>query len=177
MKIFEYAVCDDCGEGYKGKFTIKRDGTINCYNCEKHLKCKEIDKEEVPIHDNRFLEAVVKDFLIKDMKRIYEPKSSGLEEQNLEILRKEDGELDERKVYFQGNSLDLIILAHKKAYKCLNYMDSGEGKKELKGFADEVVQSYLKLREVKLGKRERIRLEKVLNSRKMEKIEKELEVR
>lgn len=171
MIICDYMVCQSCGSKYKGKFEVSRDGYTECMSCNDKIVFGDIEKEKVKLTEERMLGEVVKDLLIKDVKRIFIPKSDK-DLNQLGFLRKEDGRLDEGKIYFKGNPIELVLLAHKKAYLCLEYLETG--KEDLEEHAGYILNKYINLREKYLEEKEQHKFLEELNGVDMRKIEGEL---
>lgn len=173
MELFEYSTCDKCGKSYKGKFVVGNNGTVRCYDCDSPVEHDGIEFDHVDVTQDHLLSEIVKDLLIKDTKRIFIPKSeSDLNE--LEFLRDEDGNIELDKLYFQGNTIELVLKAHKKAYKCLEYIESGQEKYKEK--AENVLNKYLSMREVKFSKEEEDKFLGELENEEMKEIESEVSV-
>jgi len=173
MNVFEYSKCVECGKEYRGKFYVDNNGSIKCYDCDRPEEFENIRMEKVKVTDERLLKEIVRDLLIKDVKRIYATKSAGANQQ-LDFMRKEDGTLDVNKLYFQGNDIELVLLANKKAYTCLEYIEAGHKRHET--FADKIVKKYKGLREYKLSKKREKNFLEELNSDKMVEIENEVSI-
>src|SRR5699024_4013997 len=128
---------------------MQRGGKVTCYDCKYPEKLQELQWEAVQATEEHVLSEIVKDLLKKDLKRIFVPLSErGVDE--LQSLRDKDGNIIPEKLYFQGNDIDFVIEAHKKAYISLEYMESG--KNEYKEIASTVYNKYLSLREKKMSK-------------------------
>src|SRR5699024_11993889 len=74
-----YMVCQSCGSKYKGKFEVSRDGYTECMSCNDKIVFGDIEKEKVKLTEERMLGEVVKDLLIKDVKRRSEERRVGKE--------------------------------------------------------------------------------------------------
>lgn len=173
MIICDYMVCQECGSRYKGKFEVSREGITRCIECEDKVIFGGMEKEKVQLTEDRMLSVIVKDLLIKDVKRIFVPKSEKNENQ-LGFLRKDDGRLDEGKIYFKGNPIELVMLAHKKAYICLEYIETG--KKDFKDYAGYILNKYINLREYYMEENEQKDFYEELNGKYMAIIEGEVHI-
>src|SRR5699024_1404285 len=152
---------------------IYNKGKVKCYDCERPEEFENIRMEKVDVTDDRLLKEVVRDLLIKDVRRIYDPKTEGANHK-LDFMRNEDGTINVNKLYFQGNDIELVLLANKKAYTCLEYLEAGHTKHE--DFANKVVTKYKDLREYKLSKKREKNFFEDLNSDIMVEIDNEVSI-
>lgn len=171
MNIYEYSRCERCEKSYKGKFKLDREGRVYCYDCDNPEVFSDIKYEEVDMVEDRIVSEIVKDLLKKDLERIYIPLSVE-EKENMDFLRDESGNLDAEKVYFKGNPMELVMLAHKKAYKCLEYLETGN--KEHQEEAESIVEKYLQMREDYFKKEKQDQFYDELHSKEAKEIEKEV---
>lgn len=172
LNIYEYSRCDLCGKEYKGMFYLRKDGKVSCVDCNEPVEFKRLDVQKTTEKDTEVLNNLVIDLMKRDLNRIYIPRVESGKEVT-DFMRNEDGTIDSRVIYFQNNPIDLVTTAHTTAYTALKYMESG--KEEFKEVANEIVEDYLRLREVKFTNEEVTQLWDKLFSDEINRIIEEVE--
>lgn len=148
MLIAEYLTCSKCNKSYNGIFKVNLVGDITCVDCEN----KSIIEDYIISLDNSDLEQeMVVNYLEQDIKHLY-PTIFNINEVSIDQFLTENGELDAYKLYFQGNNLDFCTLVRRKAYICLDYIDTNDTKEI--DFCINIIKDYLNLRFEKLSKKD-----------------------
>lgn len=160
MIIAEHLTCSKCKSTYTGFFKVTIDGDIICDDCEH----KKMLTEPTIKYDNTELEQeMVVNYLEEDIKHLY-PTIFNINEISIDQFLNDSGELDAYKLYYQGNDLDFCTYIRRKAYICLDYIDTNDSK-EL-DFCIEIIKNYLNLRFKKLSNQELSDLNNKINSEK-----------
>lgn len=162
MIIYEYATCNRCLKHYKGKFHWKASGEIVCDNCEEKKEYNTLAVKKTEINNNKTLEKIVKDLITKDVKRIYIPRSVANNQQNIDYLRDETGQIDPKALYFYNNPIDIVLKIHQAVYILLQYIDTGS--QEYEDFAESIIEEYLLMRRKKFTTEELDRLQEKIYS-------------
>lgn len=173
MNIYEYSKCDTCGKTYKGIFELKENGKVECIDCNNVKYLSKVEYKEVT-EDSKIIQKIVKDMLWQDVNRIYVSKVEEGEDY-LKFVRDEEGNIDSKKLYYQNNTLDLIIELQRAAYDSLTYSEMGE-ELEYKDFAEKVIETYMKARNIKFTDDEEEEIRRMINSVEMKTIKREVEI-
>lgn len=172
MQIVEYSKCEDCGKAYKGKFLLTKEGRITCYDCENPIKVEKLEWKEVDMNEDAYLSELVVDIMKKDIKRIYIPRAEQGKD-GTQFMRKDNGEIDLKVMYFQNNPMDLVQETHKYVYIALQYLEAGFTKYE--DIANSIIDTYIELREKLFTEKEQEDLWSLIYSEEIFEIVKETE--
>lgn len=168
MDVYEVMRCDNCGELYKGVFRVGEAGKVECIEgCTDKVYLEDIKYEEKEM-GGVVLQETVKSMLKRDLSRIY-LRNRVAGKDVLYSLRDNAGEIEDKKLYYQDNPIDLIIQLQKKAYNSLTYLEMG--KTELAYFAENVYKLYKEARERKYTEEEVMDIWGLLGSEEMERID------
>lgn len=149
MIMYDNFKCDRCNETYKGKFVFKRNGEVECFDCDsKEIVVSEIlweDGQNESAVKNNLMRETVTNMLLDDVQEIYRAESVKGEDYVDQFLKK-DGTIDENKLFYQGNPIDLVIEGKKIAYIAMRYL---EGTKEKhRKIAIKLLDIYKSFREI-----------------------------
>lgn len=172
MEIYEVMRCDKCEERYRGKFKVGRSGKVSCYiSCDIKIKLEDITYKEVEL-EKAVLRETVKMMASRDIDMLYmEKREDGKD--GTSALRDREGNIDPRKLYYQGNPIDLMIDLQDKAYKALTYIRMGQ--EEFIDVAENVYKLYIKAREHRYTVKELEYIEELITGEFMKCIESEVE--
>lgn len=154
MIMIDHFRCDKCKATYKGVFRFTLNGEVNCIDCKDRVVYGEVVWEYVTNEkglDEDVLHDTVVGMLFEDIERIYRSESE-VGEDYTEKFIEEDGSINEEKLYFCNNPIDLVIEGQKIAYSALRYMESS--KKDYVDIAKKLVKKYKMLRERKFSEKE-----------------------